>query len=267
MNETLASQPIGVFDSGVGGLTVVKELNKIMPYENIVYFGDTARLPYGSKSEETIIKYSLENTIFLHSKKVKLVVIACNTASAVSLDYLRNFIKMPMLGVVECGSLGAVRATRGKKIGVIGTKATIKSGAYTRAIKRLDQDIEVFEVPTPLLVHLVEEDWIDKDITKTILLEYLAPLFESKIDTLILGCTHYPFLVKRIRELSSDIIIVDSSIETSHLVLNTLLNQGILSDKQSPATVSVYLSDAHPNFLKWARDLLEKDVNLQIIDD
>lgn len=157
MDEASRNCPIGVFDSGIGGLTVVKELLRIMPFEDIIYFGDTARLPYGSKSNRLITRYSVENSIFLNSQKVKMIVIACNTASAASADYLRSFIKLPVIGVIECGALGAVRLTRNKRVGVIGTKSTVSSGAYSKTINNLDPEIKVFELATPLLVHLVEE--------------------------------------------------------------------------------------------------------------
>lgn len=258
--------PIGVFDSGIGGLTVVKELLRIMPCEDIIYFGDTARLPYGSKSNRLITRFSVENSIFLNSKNVKMIVIACNTASATSADYLRSFIKLPVIGVIECGALGAVRLTRNKRVGVIGTKSTINSGAYSRTINNLDPDIEVFELPTPLLVHLVEENWIEKDITKAILEEYLGPLLENDIDTLILGCTHYPLLIEQIHAITGEISLVDSSKEIALLVLNTLKIQNILSAKKEPGTTNVFLSDMYAEFPKWVKELLGKEISANLID-
>jgi glutamate racemase len=266
MDDAVRNCPIGVFDSGIGGLTVVKELLKIMPCENIVYFGDTARLPYGSKSNRLITRYSVENSIFLNSQNVKTIVIACNTASAVCADYLRSFIKLPIIGVIECGALGAVRLTRNKRVGVIGTKSTIHSGAYTKTINNLDPEIKVFELSTPLLVHLVEEDWIDKDVTKSILYEYLKPLIENDIDTLILGCTHYPLLKKQIHAIAGNISLVDSSKEIALLVLNTLKIQNLLSNRREPGFTNVFLSDMHPEFPKWAKAFLGKDVNAKLID-
>ena len=243
MRELLSNCPIGVFDSGIGGLTVVKEITTVMPYENIIYLGDTARLPYGSKSEKAIQKMSLENAIFLQSKNVKAIVIACNTASAVSLDYLKNNIELPVIGVVTSGSLAAVRATRNGKVGVIGTKATIRSKAYSRAVKKIDPNIEVYEVATPLLVHLVEENWVDKSITKDILQEYLSPLIDMDIDTLVLGCTHYPLLDKQINMLIGDIELVDSATETAHSVLSSLKSEDLLTNKRSSADIDIYFSD------------------------
>jgi glutamate racemase len=263
--ETSKNSPIGVFDSGIGGLTVVKEIIKILPSEDIVHFGDTARLPYGSKSENIINKFSVENTVFLNSKNAKIIVIACNTASAVSLDYLRSFIKLPVIGVIESGAHGAIRVSRKKRVGVIGTKTTIKSGAYSKAIKRLDPDTEVFEVPTPLLVHLVEENWIEKDVTKAILIEYLSPLLDNDIDTLVLGCTHYPFLAERIREITKNISLIDAAEETALMVSNMLKSNNIISNKKNPATVNVYLSDMHPDLSSWANDFMGKDVLVNVL--
>ena len=259
MDEAVKNYPIGVFDSGIGGLTVVNELVKVMPFEDIVYLGDTARLPYGSKSNSLITRFSVENSIFLNSKKVKMIVIACNTASAASADYLRSFIKLPVIGVIECGALGAIRLTRNKRVGVIGTKSTISSEAYSKTIKNLDPDIKVFEVPTPLLVHLVEENWIEKGITKDILKEYLRPLLENDIDTLILGCTHYPLLKGQIHAIAGrDVALVDSSKEIALLVLNTLKIQNILTTRRETGTTNIFLSDMHPEFSKWAERIFGK---------
>ncbi len=267
MDESVKNYPIGVFDSGIGGLTVVNELLKVMPYEDIVYLGDTARLPYGSKSNSLITRFSVENSIFLNSKKVKMIVIACNTASAASADYLRSFIKLPVIGVIECGALGAVRLTRNKRVGVIGTKSTINSGAYSKTIKNLDQEIKVFEVPTPLLVHLVEENWVEKNVTKAILEEYLKPLLENDIDTLILGCTHYPLLKEQIHAITgSNVALVDSSKEIALLVLNTLKIQNILSTRKELGTTNIFLSDLHPEFSKWAKGFLGKEVTANLVN-
>ena len=195
-----------------------------------------------------------------------MIVIACNTASAASSDYLRSFIKIPVIGVIECGALGAVRLTRNKRVGVIGTKSTINSGAYSKTIHNLDSEIKVFELPTPLLVHLVEENWIEKDITKTILEEYLTPLLENDIDTLILGCTHYPLLKKPIHAVTGKISLIDSSQEVALLVLNTLKMKNILSASKEPGTTNVFLSDMHPEFSKWAKEFLGKEITADLIN-
>jgi glutamate racemase len=266
VNDSMRNYSIGVFDSGIGGLTVVKELVNIMPSENIIYFGDTARLPYGSKSNTLIKRFSLENAIFLNTKNVKIIVIACNTASAASAEYLRSFIKVPVIGVIECGASSAVRTTKNKRIGVIGTKSTIRSGAYTNAIRNLDCEIEVFESPTPLLVHLVEEDWVEKDITKSILKEYLEPLLKHDIDTLVLGCTHYPILRKQIQTLADKVKLIDSSREVAQLSHGTLKMQNILIDSKKQGVVNVFLSDMHPDFLKWSKELLGMEINANLIN-
>ena len=264
--KTFQNCPIGVFDSGIGGMTVVKELKEILPNEDIVYFGDTARLPYGSKSTRLVTQYSIENAIFLNSKNVKMIVIACNTASAACSVFLRNFIKIPVIGVIECGASVAAKITENKRVGVIGTKSTIRSGAYSSTIKNLDREMQVFELPTPLLVHLVEENWVEKEITAAILKEYLSPLLENGIDTLILGCTHYPLLKKRISEIATDVTLVDSSKEIARLVKETLANHKILSDRGEPGNTCVYLSDAHPEFPKWSKDLLGKEMAADLLD-
>jgi glutamate racemase len=266
MNELLMNYPIGVFDSGIGGLTVVKELIKTLPMEDIIYYGDTARLPYGSKSNKLITRYSVENSIFLHSKNVKMIVIACNTASAASADYLRSFIKLPIIGVIECGALGAIRMTQKKRVGVIGTKSTINCKAYSKSINNLDPEIKVFELATPLLVHLVEEGWIEKRITGEILREYLEPLLENDIDTLILGCTHYPMLREQILAVTGEIALVDSSKEIALLVMNMLKIQNILSTQNEPGKIDVYFSDMHPEFAKWSKELLGKEIEANLMD-
>jgi len=266
VNELSKNRPVGLFDSGIGGLTVVKEMMRIMPYEDIVYFGDTARLPYGSKSNRLIKSFSVENSIFLNSKNVKMIVVACNTASAASADYLRSFIKLPVIGVIECGASGAVRATKNKRVGVIGTKSTINSGAYSKSITHIDPLIKVFEVATPLLVPLVEEDWIHRDITSHILREYLQPLIENDIDTLILGCTHYPLLKEQISSITGNIALVDSAEEVALLVLNTLRIQNILAENKETGSIKIFLSDLHPESSKWVREFIGKEVVPDLID-
>jgi glutamate racemase len=266
MTESSKNFPIGVFDSGIGGLTVVRELLRIMPFEDIIYFGDTARLPYGSKSNKLITQYSIENSIFLKSKNAKIIVIACNTASAASADYLRSIIRVPVIGVIECGALAAVRLTRNKRIGVIGTKSTIKSCAYTKTIHNLDSQIQVFELPTPLLVHIVEENWIGNDITRAILERYLESIFQKDIDTLILGCTHYPLLKEQIHSINPKIALVDSSREIALLVQKTLKGENLLATRNETGKTDVYLSDFYPELSKWAREFLGKEITARLVD-
>lgn len=260
MVDSRTQLPIGVFDSGIGGLTIARSICKLLPHEDILYFGDTARLPYGSKSRSTIIRFSIENAVFLSMKGVKVIVVACNTVSAVSLDALRSFISIPVLGVVESGALGAVRATKTKRIGVIGTKTTVSAQAYSKAIHSLEPDAEVFEIATPLLVHLVEENWIEREITLNILKEYLAPLFKNDIDTLVLGCTHYPFLASRIHEIAENVKLVDAGEETATLVLNTLRVNSLVHERQDQGRMKVFLSDSHPDFSSWASNLLGMEI-------
>jgi len=266
MNTPFSNCPIGIFDSGIGGLTVASAMRNVLPSENIIYLGDTARLPYGSKSGKLITRYSVDNAIFLISNNVKLIVIACNTASALSANYLRSFIKVPVVGVIECGALGAVRITKNKRVGVIGTKNTVNSGAYTNAINNLDPEIRVFEQSTPLLVHLVEENWIEKDITISIIRDYLQPIIENEIDTLILGCTHYPLLKERIQSITGNISLVDSSNEIAHLVLNTLKIQNLLSGSKEPGSSNIYLTDLYPEFSNRAKLFLGKETEATLID-
>ncbi len=221
---------IGIFDSGIGGLTVLKEIVAKMPRENIIYLGDTARVPYGIRSPETVTRYSFENTQFLLSQEIKMLVIACNTASAISLDAVKKEYPLPVIGVLEPGARAAAAATKTRKIGVIGTEATIKSGAYEKEIKRLAPDIEVRSLACPLFVPLAEEGWTDNDVAELVAGKYLAPFRGAGIDTLVLGCTHYPLLKAVIsRAVGSGINLIDSATETAKevaVVLEKLRWQG-----------------------------------------
>lgn len=203
---------IGVFDSGVGGLTVVKELMKEIPWESLLYVGDIARSPYGTKSREAVTRFSIEIGKFLIHHGAEIIVVACNTASSVALDTLRSQLHVPILGVIEPGARIASKVTRNNKIGVIGTATTISSKSYHSAIKLYNPTAEIFQKPCPLLVPLVEEGWIDNPVTKLIVREYLHPMKELKIDTLILGCTHYPLLRDIIQqEMGDGVVLVDSA--------------------------------------------------------
>jgi len=214
---------IGIFDSGIGGLTVVKEIVAKLPLENIIYLGDTARVPYGIRSPETVTRYSFENTQFLLSQEIKMLVVACNTASAISLDAVKKEFPLPIIGVLEPGARAAVAATRTRKLGVIGTEATIASGAYEAAIKRLAPDVEVHSLACPLFVPLAEEGWTDNDVAQLIAGKYLAPLRKTGIDTLVLGCTHYPLFKSVIaRAVDPDIRLIDSATETAKEVEDVL---------------------------------------------
>jgi glutamate racemase len=217
------TRPIGVFDSGIGGLTVLQELVAILPSEDFIYLGDTARLPYGTKSNEVITRYSRENTEFLLAKGIKLLVVACNTSSAVALGEITRDTMVPVVGVIEPGARAAVKASRSGKIGVIGTEATIASGAYTRAIQALKPGLEIYTRACPLLVPLVEEGWTDNEIAERTVAHYLESLQASGIDTLLLGCTHYPLLRGLFeRILGPRVRIVDSATATAGAVRERL---------------------------------------------
>lgn len=243
-------RPIGIFDSGVGGLTVLKEIFKALPRENTIYLGDTARVPYGIRSPETVTRYSFENTRFLSSKDIKILVIACNTASSVSLDAVRTHFSVPVVGVIEPGAKAAVAASGKKKIGVIGTEATVRSGSYTRAIKMLDSSAEVFSIPCPLFVPLVEEGWTEGSITEMTAEKYLADIRQKDIDTLVLGCTHYPLLKPVLSHVMGDkVTLIDSAIETARAIQEILENQSLLNISDRMAKHQFYVTDSPQKFL------------------
>ncbi len=222
--------PIGIFDSGIGGLTVLKEIVRALPGEATLYLGDTARLPYGTKSEETVVKYSIENTRFLLKYNIKLLVVACNTASAVSLGELRNQFSIPIIGVIEAGARAASRVTKNGKVGIIGTETTVSSGAYTKAIRAINSDIDTFGQACPLFVPLVEEGWIDDSVTLSVAERYLGGLKNKGIDTLVLGCTHYPLLKGIIQKVMGDgVRLIDSAEETATEVKEALSRLNLLA--------------------------------------
>jgi glutamate racemase len=214
---------IGIFDSGIGGLTVLKEILAKLPDENIIYLGDTARVPYGIRSAETVTRYCFENTHFLLSQEIKMLVIACNTATAISLDAVKKEFPLPVIGVLEPGARAAVATTKTRKIGVIGTEATIGSNAYEKAIRRLAPEAEVMSLACPLFVPLAEEGWTDNDVAELVAEKYLAPLRGTGIDTLVLGCTHYPLLKEVIgKAVGPGITLIDSATETAKEVAEVL---------------------------------------------
>ena len=223
--------PIGVFDSGVGGLTVAREIMRQIPDERIVYFGDTARVPYGSKSPNTIIRYSRQIIRFLRTKNVKAIVVACNTASAFALETIKPELDIPIIGVVKPGAKVAARTTENGKIGVIGTEGTIRSEIYTKTIHRENKDAQVMGRACPLFVPLVEEGWIKDPVTVAVAERYLQPFKESDIDTLILGCTHYPLLRSTVREIMGEgVNLVNPAYETAVELRRLLAEQGIAND-------------------------------------
>jgi glutamate racemase len=247
---------IGIFDSGVGGLTVVHALLGALPHEDLVYLGDTGRYPYGTKGAETITRYSVENAEFLVEKDVKLLVVACNTSTAAALDALRARFALPIVGVVEPGARAAIARTRNGRVGVIATDATIASGAYTRACRALREGLELYTRPCPLFVPLAEEGWTDGPIARGVVETYLASLRKSGIDTLILGCTHYPLLRPLIAEvMGPDVALVDSAEETAREVAAVLAAQG-LSRTRGAGTTSFFVTDVPDRFVRIGQRFL-----------
>lgn len=255
------SRSIGIFDSGVGGLTVVSQIQKMLPKEDLVYFGDTARVPYGTKSKETVTKFSVENVEFLMEHNVKLVVVACNTASSLSLNFLKRCFRVPIIGVIESGAKGAVASTRNNRIGVIGTQGTISSSAYEKAVKKINPKIILFSQGCPLFVPLVEEGWLDKGVTREVASIYLSPLKRKRIDTLILGCTHYPLLKDVIgRILGKAVLLIDSAKEVAKEVKEVLDANGLLNDSGGGKKYRFFVSDEPDRFVKMGERFLKRRI-------
>ena len=253
--------PIGVFDSGVGGLTVVKELIKSLPYENIVYLGDTARVPYGTKSSETIKRFSIENAAFLKKFKVKLIIVACNTASSVALPILRKRFSVPVIGVIGPGAMKAVATTRNNRIGVIGTPATIKSNAYEKEIKRFSSGKKVFSVACPLFVPIAEEGSLSSRITIDVVSMYLKPLMKKNIDTLVLGCTHYPLLRNAITKVvGKNVRIIDSAVSVAEEVAVMLEGRDVLRISLKKPDYRFFATDTVEQFVKTGEKFLKRKI-------
>ena len=258
--------PVGVFDSGIGGLTVAREIMRNLPSEKIVYFGDTARVPYGSKSKETIVRYSRQIIHFLKEQQVKAIVIACNTASAYALETIKKELDIPIIGVVEPGARVACETTVNDRIGVIGTEATVHSGIYTSFIRRQKPDVQVVSKACPLFVPLVEEGWLKDPITMEVARRYLEELLQYDIDTLILGCTHYPLLRSTVQKIVGDKVnLVNPAYETAR-DLKKLLERENLSNPDTetdPSEMShrFYVSDAADKFNKFANSILPYDID------
>jgi len=242
-------RPIGVFDSGVGGLTVVRALLSQLPHENIVYFGDTARVPYGPKSPNVVREYAAQDTDVLLGHEVKLIVVACNTVSAVALDVVQQRSRVPVVGMIAPGAGAAVGASRSKRIGVIGTAGTIKSQAYVNAIHLLDPAVHVFGHACPLFVPLVEEGWIDHPATKIITKEYLFPLLLEKVDTIVLGCTHYPLLMETMRAfLQNNVALIDSGKAAAAAVESELRSRNLINASPEKPRLQFFVSDVPDKF-------------------
>ena len=255
------ARPIGVFDSGIGGLTVVSALRSVLPNESIYYLGDTARVPYGGKSPTTVQRYSREIAALLLEGNAKTIVVACNTASALALPVLKAELPVAVTGVILPGAEAAAAATRNGHIGVIGTRATIKSGAYERAIRELNPHARVTARACPLLVPLIEEGWLQSDVTDKVVMEYLRPLLDQQIDTLVLGCTHYPLLRPAIhRLLGDDVTLVDSAENCAHAVRELLAREDLNSANRDGGTLQVALTDPPDAFLEIAHQALRLDI-------
>ncbi len=258
---TNSTAPVGVFDSGVGGLTVAREIMRQLPHENIVYFGDTARVPYGSKSRDNIIRFSRQIIRFLRTKDVKAIVIACNTASALALETVQSETDIPVIGVIVPGARAAVQATENGIIGVAGTEATIRSETYTKVIRQMNPDAVVIGKPCPLFVPLVEEGFAKHRITEEVIDIYLSDMRRTDIDTMILGCTHYPLLRSRIRAyFGENVHIVNPAYETAMDLKKILADNGTENLSEGPASYEFYVSDAAEKFTHFANGILSYDV-------
>ncbi|MFQ9932833.1 MAG: glutamate racemase [Lachnospiraceae bacterium] len=264
MFETKASAPIGVFDSGVGGLTVAREIIRQIPNERIVYFGDTARVPYGSKSKDTVKRYSKQIVRFLLTKDVKAIVVACNTASAFALEDLISEFDIPIIGVIKPGAKAAVENTKTKRIGVIGTEGTIRSAIYTEVIHEYDREAIVLGKPCPLFVPLVEEGWLHDRVTDEVACRYLNEFKDRDIDTLIMGCTHYPLLRSTImKTMGENVFLVNPAYETANS-LKRLLDENNISSPEDLIPKSemydFYVSDAPRKFVDFANSIMPVEV-------
>jgi glutamate racemase len=254
------NSPLGVFDSGVGGLTVVRALRELLPNESIIYLGDTARVPYGSKSPDTIRRFSVEDAQFLISRGVKAVIVACNTATAHALPTLETTFRLPIIGVLEPGVEATLADPSCQRVGIIGTAGTIRSCAYQHGLAMRRPDLQIHAVATPLLAPFVEEGWVDQPSTKMVLREYLKPLIERGIDTLVLGCTHYPLLVPAIRRvLGQKVRLVDSALTCAAHVKVRLEALNLLRTAKSKPTLEIHLTDLSEQFENLARQFLNAD--------
>lgn len=255
------NRPIGVFDSGIGGLTVLKEIMEQLPGEDIIYFGDTARIPYGTRSKETVIKYVIESFNFLMTKDIKAIVIACNTASALAMEEAKKRFDLPIIGVVEPGAKAAINCTKNNSIGIIGTEGTINSNSYQREIRKLLPMAEIIGVSCPLFVPIVEEGWENSDVAYVATQKYLLELKEHNIDTLVLGCTHYPALRYTIGKVLGDkVTLVNPAYETARLTKNILKEKGLLNEKIDGGIYKYYVSDAPDKFQRIGGNIIRKEI-------
>lgn len=263
MNE----KPIGVFDSGLGGLTVLAELIHLLPHEDYIYVGDTARVPYGSRSKETVIKYSLEIASFLVKQNIKLLVVACNTSSSYSLDILKEKFNVPVIGVIEPGVNAFFEQSSNVSVAVIGTRATINSDVYAQTIKKIDPEIKVFSKACPLFVPLVEEGWIDNEVARSTIKEYFNEILEQNIQDIILGCTHYPLLKNTILSVYPHLNLIDSSKEIAKYVQKILKEHNLSNQTLKYSNTKIYLTDITEKVPFLEKLFLEKDGFLVLSDN
>lgn len=251
------NRKIGVFDSGLGGLTVVREMQKLMPEESVIYFGDIARLPYGSKSKETITEFSHQIMRFLLKHDVKAVIIACGTASSNALEDLQQTYDLPITGVVEPGAREAARTTKNGRIGITGTEATIRSGAYERLLKAADPKLEVYNRACPLFVPLVEEGWFQDEVTRAVVQRYLKEIKERQVDTLVLGCTHYPLLKRLIGEEMGEAVTLVNPSSSVVREMKQYLRQHDMQSETARGEYEFYVSDSTEKFRRFGQQVLE----------
>lgn len=262
-----AARPIGVFDSGLGGLTIVREMRRKLPHEPIVYFGDMARLPYGTKSKQQILSFSIQNTLFLLKHKVKAVVIACNSSSSAAYSFIKKNFNLPVIDVIQPAAEGAMAVTKSRRVGVIATQATVDSKAYEKALRRIDPKVRILSGACPLFVPLVEEGWLKGRITEDIARSYLKDFVRDRVDTLVLGCTHYPLLREAIQNVvSSRIKIVDSVAPTVQKLASILEKQGLNYPASSKGFLKIYVSDKPRNFIRIGEKFLgEKLHHVEVV--
>ncbi|MBN4067189.1 glutamate racemase [Simkania negevensis] len=257
----MSEKSIGIFDSGIGGLTVLKAVRELLPKENIIYFGDTARVPYGNKSPKTIIRYAIENSIFLIDKEIKLLIIACNTASAYALDTLQRLFNIPIIGVITPCIERVLHTSHNDKIAILGTKGTISSEAYQQELKKKIPLASLYPIPCPLFVPLVEEYMVNHPITLLTAKHYLQPLKDNDVNTVILGCTHYPWLTEVLTDaLGDNTLVIDSASSCAYAAKTVLQEQQLLSTANTPPTTTCYVSDDTDSFKRHALKLL--DINI-----
>lgn len=260
MTKKFNNRPIGIFDSGVGGLTVLKEIERLLPFEDIIYFGDTARVPYGNKSKSTIVKFSTECTLFLLKNKVKMIVIACNTSSALALEHLRNVFTIPIIGVITAGVNKVLSLNSADRIGVIGTRSTIISGSYEREIQSFNRKAKVYSQACPLFVPLVEEGLLKGKIVNQAIDMYLKRFSKNRVDAVILGCTHYPLLKPQISRYLKGTFIVDSAKEVASYTKTLLLSKNLLSSNKHKGKKIFYVSDEPMAFARLAKLFLKRKI-------